>query len=168
MCCYFTLSFFDLTSFNELRLNFKNFKTIKENLTMLSSKFSQAKMNELRKFKWREFKNEELKRSFMRAITLLGDSGISDLDKLDKWKRTKTEMNRLFSTAKVRIDKQNLSLEPNITSLFTRSRDYNYLALIWALWRDASGKKFAHYYPDYVELSNEATKEYGFSDYGKN
>ena len=133
---------------------------------MLSAKFSQTKMNELRKFNWRKFKDEKLKRSFLRAITLLGDSGISDLDKLDKWKRIKTEMNRLFSTAKVKLRNQNLSLEPNITNIFVKSRDYDFLALIWTLWRDASGKRFANYYPDYVELSNEATREYGFSDYG--
>ena len=71
---------------------------------MVSAKFSQLKMNELRKFNWREFKDEELRRSFMRAITLLGDSGISDLDKLNKWKRTKAEMNRIFSTAKIKLD----------------------------------------------------------------
>lgn len=134
---------------------------------MVSAKFSQLKMNELRKFNWREFKDEELRRSFMRAITLLGDSGISDLDKLNKWKRTKAEMNRIFSTAKIKLDNKILPLEPNITSLFQKSRDYDYLTKIWTLWRDGSGKKYSSLYPDYIELSNEATKEYGFSDFGE-
>ena len=105
-------------------------------------------MNELRRFKWREFKDQELKRSFMRAITLLGDSGISDKEKLDKWKRTKLEMTRIFSTAKIKLGNQTLSLEPNITSLFQTSNDYEYLTKIWTLWRDSSGKKFANLYPD--------------------
>lgn len=123
-------------------------------------------MNELRRFKWRDFKDEKLKRSFMRAITLLGDSGISDLEKLDKWKRTKTEMNRIFSTAKIKIENKTLSLEPNISTLFQKSMDYDYLTKVWTMWRDASGKKLANLYPDYIALSNEATSEYGYSDFG--
>ncbi len=122
-------------------------------MTFTSAKFSQTKMNELRRFNWREFKDQELKRSFMRAITLLGDSGISDTEKLDKWKRTKLEMTRIFSTAKIKIGNQTLSLEPNISSLFQKSNDYEFLTKIWTLWRDASGKKLANLYPDCIKLS---------------
>ncbi len=124
-------------------------------------------MNELRKFDWRKFKDEELKRSFMRAITLLGDSGISNLEKLEKWKRIKTDMNRLFSTAKIILNNQTLPLDPNISALFQQSNDYNLLTHLWTLWRDASGKKISKLYPDYVVLSNEAVKEYGYSDFGE-
>lgn len=134
---------------------------------MMSATFSKEKMDELRKFNWREFKSEELKRGFLRAVSLLGDSGISDPEKLFNWKKTKSEMNRLFSTAKIQLNNSKLiSLEPNISEIFHKSRDYDHLSHVWKLWRDASGKKYSKLYPQFINLSNEATREYGFSDYG--
>ena len=135
---------------------------------MMSTNFSKEKMNELRKFNWREFKNEELKRGFLRAISLLGDSGISDPDKLYHWKKTKSDMNRYFSTAKIELNNSKfISLEPNISDIFQKSRDYNQLANVWKLWRDASGKRYSNLYPQFINLSNEATQDYGFKDYGE-
>lgn len=133
-------------------------------MTILSATFSQAKMTELSRFHWRTFKNESLKRGFLRAVTLLGDSGISDQNKLYQWKRLKTEMNRIYTSAKVNMNRTGsapLALEPNITNIFTKVRDYDYLKEIWEKWRDASGRKIKNLYSDYVNLSNEATK-YGF------
>ena len=143
-----------------------------ENVTIYSSKFSQEKMNEIRRFQWRTFKNGTLKRGFFRAVSLMGDSGLSDPKKIIKWKQLKIEMSRIFSSAKITLngneaEKIVLPLEPNITALFSKSRDYNHLVNIWRLWRDNSGKKFRHLYPEFIELSNEATREYGFKDYGE-
>lgn len=125
-------------------------------------------MKELKRFNWQSFKNETLKRGFMRAITLLGDSSITDPNTLFKWKQLKAEMNRIFSTSKVVLsNNQTLNLESNITSIFQKRRDYDYLKDIWHSWRDSSGKRLKHLYPDYVNLSNLATKGYGFRDYGE-
>lgn len=134
---------------------------------MLSSAFSQQKMNELRKFSWRDFKNENLKRGFLRAITLIGDSGISDPKKVYKWKQLKADMNRLYTTSKIKMNNKTLSLEPNITSIFLKNRNYDHLVEVWKLWREESGKKLGALYPEYINLSNEATKEYGFKDHGE-
>ena len=129
---------------------------------MMSATFSKEKMDEIRKFDWRKFQSEELKRGFLRAISLLGDSGISDPAKLLNWKKTKSEMNRLFSTAKIQInDSVQVPLEPNISDIFLKSRDYDFLAKIWKMWRDSSGKKYSKLYPEFIKLSNEATREYG-------
>ena len=129
---------------------------------MMSASFSKEKMEEIRKFDWRKFKSEELKRGFLRAISLLGDSGISDPVKLLHWKKTKSEMNRLFSTAKIKLNDTTLiPLEPNISEIFIKSRDYEYLADIWKSWRDSSGRKYSKLYPEFIKLSNEATREYG-------
>ena len=132
---------------------------------MMSASFSKNKMDEIRKFKWRSFKSEELKRGFLRAISLLGDSGISDPVKLLNWKKTKSEMNRMFSTAKIQLNSSfQIPLEPNISDIFLKSRDYDHLADIWKMWRDSSGKKYSKLYPEFIKLSNEATKEYGILD----
>ena len=134
---------------------------------MLSNNFSQKRMDEIQKFNWREFKNDYLKRSFLRTIFLIGDSGITDPEKMLEWKQIKGDMNRIFSTAKIEVNKTLVSLEPNITSIFTSNRNYDFLASVWKKWRDASGLKYRHLYPKYVQFSNEATKMYGYSDYGE-
>lgn len=115
-------------------------------------------MKELSRFNWRSFKNESLKRGFLRAVTLLGDSGIADQTKLYQWKRLKTEMNRIYTTAKIEINETTVTLEPNVTHIFTKVRDYEILKDVWKKWRDSSGRKIRHLYNDYINLSNEATK----------
>lgn len=135
-----------------------NFLLKKENITILSATFSQTKMIELSQFNWRSFKNETLKRGFLRAVTLLGDSGIADQNKLYHWKRLKTDMNRIYTTAKIDVNNANLTLEPNISNIFTKTRDYDVLKDVWKKWRDASGRKIRHLYKEYINLSNEATK----------
>lgn len=132
----------------------------------MTSIFSQKKMRELSRFKWREFKDERLKRSFHRAIILMGDSGIQDIDRIYKLKDIKNTMIKTFSNAKVRLNNTLVPLDPNIVEIFEQSRDYDQLAQVWSKWRDASGKKYERDYPNYVKLSNEATSEYGFKDYG--
>ncbi len=156
-----------------VNLNESNRKAF-ENLTIFSSQFSQSKMNEIRKYDWRSFKNDTLRRGFFRAVSLMGDSGLSNRTKLLKWKNTKVEMNRMFSTARINETSHSnsnhlvtLNLEPNITSIFHRSRDYNHLASIWRTWRDNSGKKIKDIYPDFIDLSNEAVREFGYQDYGE-
>jgi hypothetical protein len=129
---------------------------------MMSATFSKEKMDEIRRFNWRNFKSEELKRGFLRAISLLGDSGISDPVKLLNWKKTKSDMNRIFSTAKIKLnDSAMIPLEPNISEIFLKNRDYDHLANVWKMWRDSSGKNYSKLYPEFIKLSNEATKEYG-------
>ena len=60
-----------------------------------------------------------------------------------------------------------ISLEPSLSQIFQKSRDYEFLSEMWEAWRDASGKNFGKMYNDYILLSNEATKIYGFKDYGE-
>ena len=133
---------------------------------MLSANFSQHKLFELQSFNWREFKNPYLKRSFLRTIFIIGDSGISDQDKLHEWKKLKSDMSRAYSTAKIKINGSLVSLEPNVSSIIAHNRDYDVLASVWKKWRDASGKPNRHLYPKYVVLSNEAIAGYGYKDYG--
>lgn len=75
-------------------------------------------------------------------------------------------MNQMYSGAKVLIDGKNVT-ETNVSLLFQKSRNYSHLSDLWKLWRDSSGKKIGHLYPDYISLSNEATREFGFKDYGQ-
>lgn len=67
-------------------------------------------------------------------------------------------MNRIYTTAKIDVNNANLTLEPNISNIFTKTRDYDVLKDVWKKWRDASGRKIRHLYKEYISLSNEATK----------
>ena len=124
-------------------------------------------MSILKNIKWKNFKDEDLKRKFQKSVAILGDSGLNDVEKVSKWKKIKTDMNRKFSTAKITLNETIIPLEPNITVYFQKSRDYKSLANVWEMWRDSSGKAYAHLYPEYIELSNEATKVYGYKDFGE-
>ncbi len=97
----------------------------------------------------------------------MGDSGLSDPVKLYNWKKIKNDMNRIYATAKIKLDNQSIPLEPNISQIFQKSRDYDLLSHVWKAWRDSSGKNFGKLYKNFISLSNEATKIYGFDDYGE-
>ncbi|CAF0929500.1 unnamed protein product [Brachionus calyciflorus] len=138
-----------------------------EKSIMLSANFSQEKLRELKKFDWRSFKDSNLKRAFLRAVIVIGDSGISDSQRVHKWKQIKSDMNTMYTTSKIIYKNKTLSLEPNLTSVFQSNRNYTFLRTMWKLWRDSSGKKLAKLYPEYINLSNEAVKDYDFKDYGE-
>jgi peptidyl-dipeptidase A len=133
----------------------------------MTTKFSQKKMKELSQFNWRNFTDKSLRRSFFRAICLMGDSGIQDTSKIYKLKTIKSDMVKKYSTAKIKINNTMISLDPEVNMIFEKSRSYDQLAEVWGKWRDASGKTFASNYPQYVELSNQATTDYGFENYGQ-
>ena len=107
-------------------------------------------MKELSQFNWRDFNDTLLKRSFHRAISLMGDSGIQDSNKIYQLKTIKSNMIKTFSTAKIDVNDTLVSLDPEITLIFEKNRDYDHLADVWEMWRDASGKKYAEHYPEYV------------------
>jgi hypothetical protein len=124
-------------------------------------------MEQLMKFDWRNFKNSTLKRSFNRAFLLLGDSGINDNEKEKTWKSIRNNMALTFSRAQIQINNTTESLEPNVLNLFFNSRNYDELKDTWVKWRDATGEKYHHLYANYVDLSNDAVKKYGFQNYGE-
>lgn len=134
---------------------------------MLSANFSREKISELKNFDWRSFKDENLKRAFLRAVIVIGDSGIPEGSKVLRWKQIKSDMNTMYTTSKITLKNKNISLDPNITGIFQSSRNYSHLSTIWKLWRDHSGKKIRPLFPEYIELSNYAVEDYDFSDYGE-
>ncbi|CAG2064501.1 unnamed protein product, partial [Timema podura] len=51
-----------------------------------------------------------------------------------------------------------LKLEPELTVIMARSRDWDELQYVWAEWRRKSGQKIRDLYEQLVELSNQAAK----------
>lgn len=72
----------------------------------------------------------------------------------------------MYNTAKIcPFEKQNcdkekegLTLDPEISSIMTKSENYSELKWAWEQWRENSGKKMRSEYKNYVDLVNKAAK----------
>lgn len=60
-----------------------------------------------------------------------------------------------------------LKLAPDLTEIFSKNRDYDYLSQLWWKWREVVGKKIRSLVPQMVELKNKMAQLNGFSDYGE-
>lgn len=49
-------------------------------------------------------------------------------------------------------------LEPTLTKIMAKSRDYHELLHVWKSWRDAVGPPIRQKYIRYVELANQAAR----------
>lgn len=61
-------------------------------------------------------------------------------------------------------DPNRLSLDPEISERFAKSRDFDELKYLWKAWRDESGRKMKPSYQDYVTITNEVGVGNGFKD----
>jgi peptidyl-dipeptidase A len=57
-----------------------------------------------------------------------------------------------------------LSLEPDLTEIMEKSRDYNELLQAWKGWHDATGPKMRHIFAQTVELQNKAAVQNDYTD----
>ncbi len=60
-----------------------------------------------------------------------------------------------------------LSLDPDLTQILRKSRNYSELQFAWKGWRDATGPKMKPVYEDFVKNLNIGAKENGMKDYGE-
>lgn len=77
------------------------------------------------------------------------------------------ELQKIYSSGKVCniTNHKCLKMEPGLTSLLAKSRDYGELAAAWKGWRDATGKKMKDLYAEFVELRNEGARISGSKYY---
>lgn len=60
-----------------------------------------------------------------------------------------------------------LSLDPDLTKILSKSRNYTELQFAWKEWRDATGPKMKSIYENFVQNLNTGAKENGMTDYGQ-
>lgn len=121
-------------------------------------------------FAWKGFKDPLIRRWF-KKLSVLGKAALPD-DKLKELDGLVADMKNIYSTSKVCPYKKEdeeckLSLEPELTDILSKSRNYEELVYIWKSWRDVSGKRVKDKYIRFIELSNEAAKLNGFKDVGE-
>lgn len=76
-----------------------------------------------------------------------------------------TKLEQIYGKGTVEYNGTTLQLEPGITNLFESSRDPKVLTELWVKWRDATGRKMANLYTEYVELENTGALEHGTQHY---
>ena len=136
------------------------------------AKFVKESWKNATSFAWKDFKsrNETIYRWF-KKLSKLGTAALPE-DKLDKFNTLIADMQDTYSKAKVcakgsPADKPcELSLEPELTEILVKSRDYDELKHVWSDWRAVSGRKMKSQFVEYVNLSNEAARLNGFRDAG--
>ncbi|XP_026535627.1 angiotensin-converting enzyme [Notechis scutatus] len=115
---------------------------------------------------WQNFSDPQLKK-IISSIQILGPSNLP-LEKREKYNTILSEMDNIYSTAKVCPPNQDScwALEPDITEIMATSRSYKMLLYAWEGWHNSAGNPLRSKYETFVSLSNEAYKMDGFQDTG--
>nr|AMO02511.1 angiotensin-converting protein 1 [Tityus serrulatus] len=147
----------------------------KQKLLEESSKYAEFQKEawqNITSFAWKDFKDPLIRRWF-KKLSILGKAALPN-DQLKELDELIADMKNIYSTSKVcpfnskETDENcNLSLEPELTEILTKSRNYDELAYIWKAWRDVSGKRVKDKYIRFIELSNKAAELNGFRDTGE-
>ncbi|KAL3837175.1 hypothetical protein ACJMK2_022550 [Sinanodonta woodiana] len=135
--------------------------------SLKESAFANIEAKNASRFNLSQIPDQNITR-LLKKVMDIGISAFPDTDKLRKISEIQAEMTSIYSTAKGCIDATTcLPLEPDLTDIISNSRNYDKLKAAWKGWRDASGKKMKHLYPQYIQLLNEAiTYEKKYADMG--
>ncbi|XP_057277957.1 angiotensin-converting enzyme [Pezoporus wallicus] len=114
---------------------------------------------------WSNFSDPQL-RKIIGSIQTLGPSNLP-LDKREQYNTILSNMDKIYSTAKVCLDNGTCwELEPDISDIMATSRSYKKLLYAWEGWHNAAGNPLRAKYEEFVKLSNEAYQMDGFEDTG--
>uniref|UniRef100_A0A8C3L470 Angiotensin-converting enzyme n=1 Tax=Chrysolophus pictus TaxID=9089 RepID=A0A8C3L470_CHRPC len=114
---------------------------------------------------WSNFSDQQLKK-IISSIQTLGPSNLP-LDKRQQYNTILSDMDKIYSTAKVCLDNGTCwDLEPDISDIMASSRSYKKLLYAWEGWHNAAGNPLRAKYQEFVTLSNEAYQMDGFEDTG--
>ncbi|RWS14509.1 uncharacterized protein B4U79_00787 [Dinothrombium tinctorium] len=108
---------------------------------------------EVVKYNYEMFKDPYVRRQFEK-LSILGYEALGD--KVQRFFGLIHNMESIYGNAKICVKNFcNLPLDPGITELIAKERDYETLKEAWINWRDESGKKMMKMYEEYVKLGNE-------------
>uniref|UniRef100_A0A803XZP4 Angiotensin-converting enzyme n=1 Tax=Meleagris gallopavo TaxID=9103 RepID=A0A803XZP4_MELGA len=114
---------------------------------------------------WSNFSDPQLKK-IIGSIQTLGPSNLP-LDKRQQYNTILSDMDKIYSTAKVCLDNGTCwDLEPGTDHIMASSRSYKKLLYAWEGWHNAAGNPLRAKYEEFVTLSNEAYQMDGFEDTG--
>uniref|UniRef100_A0A1L8DQS2 Angiotensin-converting enzyme n=1 Tax=Nyssomyia neivai TaxID=330878 RepID=A0A1L8DQS2_9DIPT len=121
-----------------------------------------------------DYADEGVRRQLL-YLTKLGINILPEQE-LSTLTAAKLRMENTYSDAKicpftnrecnVETDSGALTLDPEISEVMAKSTNYDELEYVWKEWREKSGKLMRDDFRTYIDLSNRAARENGFSDYG--
>lgn len=139
---------------------------VKLNKSLQHAQFTKEQWHNLMKYPWQSYSNPDLRRQF-KMYSVLGSAALP-FEKLQKLEKLESDMESIYSTAKVcqfrHSEKCNISLEPEITEIFTKSRSAEELCHYWTLFAENTGNKVRNHYKQYVDLENEVAQRNNFTD----
>lgn len=124
------------------------------------AKFLKEVASDIKKFNWRSYQSEDIKRQF-KSLSKLGYAALPESDYAD-FLDTISAMESNFAKVKVCDYKNNtkcdLALEPEIEEIITTSRDPEELKYYWREFYDKAGTAVRSQFERYVELNTKAAK----------
>lgn len=146
-------------------------KQVMLDMQAVAADFQKETWKNATKFAWKSFRDETEIYRWFKSLSILGLAALPD-GKLNQLNKLVADMEDIYSKGKVCQQKSpkgapcEWSLEPELSEMMSKSRDYKLLKYIWKSWRDVSGKKIKNKFLQYVSLSNEGAKLNGFPDAG--
>ncbi|TDG40372.1 hypothetical protein AWZ03_013202 [Drosophila navojoa] len=129
------------------------------------AKFMKEVSVDIQKFNWRSYQNEDIKRQF-KSLSKLGYAALPEADYAE-FLEAVSSMESNFAKVKVCDYKDNtkcdLSLEPEIEEVITKSRDPEELKHYWVQFYAKAGTAVRPQFERYVELNTKAAKLNNFT-----
>eukprot|EP00094_Tigriopus_californicus_P003982 TCALIF_03835-PA protein Name:"Similar to Ance Angiotensin-converting enzyme (Drosophila melanogaster)" AED:0.12 eAED:0.12 QI:128/0.66/0.42/1/1/1/7/0/623 len=114
---------------------------------------------EAKKFKRSDISDRVLIRK-LKQLSMIGISALPEKE-LNRYNTLDSQMQKIYSTAKVpsKDDPSKLlSLEPELSQIFAKSKDPKELEYYWKEWREQSGKKMRDHFMENIDLINHAAR----------
>ena len=131
---------------------------INKKVELETAQFQQKITENLFKYNWSDFKDENLKR-MLDSLSDLGDAvlPINNFTKLqDAVTNMKSNYAKVCICHFVNRTKCDLSLEPDLEEIFQNSQDPEELKYYWTQWYDLAGTTVKEDFKTFVQLKNEA------------
>ncbi|XP_075033464.1 angiotensin-converting enzyme [Mixophyes fleayi] len=149
-------------SYNTNITDYNNQVMLEKNLAMSSHTLQYGR--QARNFDYSDFQSPETQRLLKKLSDI--DKAALPEEEQKEYNQIVSDMETIYSKATVCKDNKCMPLDPDLTELLAKSRDYDELLFAWKGWRDASGKKMRNHYKRYVELGNKAATLNGHADNG--
>ncbi|XP_056404141.1 angiotensin-converting enzyme isoform X2 [Hyla sarda] len=149
-------------AYNTNITEYNNKIMLEKNLAMSNHTLQYGKL--ARNFDYSDFQNTEIQR-LLRKLSDIDKAALPE-EEQRQYNEIVSEMETTYSKAKVCKDDKCMPLDPDLTELMAKSRDYDELLFAWKGWRDVSGKLMRNNYVEYVKIGNKAAQLNGHADNG--
>lgn len=126
--------------------------------------FLQDLSNEIDQLRYEHYKDQDLLRRLLR-LAALGYASLPEEDYVTLMSSV-SAMDSNYARARVcdyyNQTKCTYNLEPDLSDVYTRSRDPKELAFYWTQWYDKAGTSVAKLYREYIRLNTKAAQINGF------